>query len=735
MRVLVTGSNGFIGSHLAAWLAGRGHDVACLVRRTSRTGSLEGLPISRVTGDIRDRDSLGPAVRGRDWIFHVAGIVSAPDRKTYFEVNTEGTRNLVQACLTTGAPDLRKFVFVSSMAAAGPSPPGESLNEDSPCRPVSDYGRSKLAAEEIVLAARGRLPVTAIRPPNVLGPRQKELADAIRLMRFRLRPVIGTEETKTSVVSVEDLARALVLAAEDPRSVGRVYYVTDGGAYTWREITAAIAEAVGVRRFYLPVPYAAQYALAASAEAFARLRGTHPLISRELVATARRDSWVCDGSRIRRELGFEPRMDMRAAVQAAVAWERDRREKKRATSPVTGIPSRGGERIRLEDPRPWRGDPRSGGNRTTGSRGAGELETTPEPSRKEDIPGSREDPPIQRSHGATRILVTGATGFVGSVLMPDLIRRFGPENVSAFVLPGDTIPATWSGETIRVFRGDIADAGAVSEAVAGHDRVVHMAGYISYWKRDTERLTRVNRDGAATVVNACLERGVERLVHVSSVGAIGFHEDGSPADEETPYNWPEDIVYMASKHEGQKIVEQAAREEGLPAIILNPASIMGPGDHQPGTPHNRLYRSICRGRLFGSFSGGLAIVDVRDLAALILKALDGGRTGERYLAVGANLPYTEVIRMISRCCGRRAFPFRVPAGVVTAAGGAMELVSRLTGKRPLLTASYGRLSGWIAYYANDKSRREFAHNYIPAERTIADGWEYYRATFGGRRRC
>ena len=102
------------------------------------------------------------------------------------------------------------------------------------------------------------------------------------------------------------------------------------------------------------------------------------------------------------------------------------------------------------------------------------------------------------------------------------------------------------------------------------------------------------------------------------------------------------------------------------------------------------------------------------------------------LAVGANLPYTEVIRMISRCCGRRAFPVRIPAGVVTAAGGAMELVSRLTGKRPLLTASYGRLSGWFAYYANEKSRREFAHEYIPAERTIADGWDYFRTTFGGR---
>jgi dihydroflavonol-4-reductase len=218
---------------------------------------------------------------------------------------------------------------------------------------------------------------------------------------------------------------------------------------------------------------------------------------------------------------------------------------------------------------------------------------------------------------------------------------------------------------------------------------------------------------------------------VASVGAIGFHEDGTPADEETPFNWPEDILYMTSKHAGQEAVLEAARERGLPAVVLNPASIMGPGDHQPDTPHNRLYRSICRGRLFGSFAGGLAVVDVRDLVAIILKALDGGRPGEKYLVVGANLPYADVIRKISACCGRRVFPFRIPSPVVAAAGRGLELVSALTGKRPLLTASYGKLSGWFAYYANDKSRREFRHEYIPVERTIADGWDYYRANFGG----
>ena len=331
-----------------------------------------------------------------------------------------------------------------------------------------------------------------------------------------------------------------------------------------------------------------------------------------------------------------------------------------------------------------------------------------------------------------KILVTGATGFVGSVLVPELVRRFGASEISAFVLPGEPLPTSWAGEDVRLFRGDIADGEAVSRAVRGHDAVLHLAGFISYWKRDLHRLMRVNRDGVRCVVDACLRWNVERLVHISSVGAIGFRKDGIPADEETPFNWPASILYMVSKFEGQKIVEDAFRGRGLPAVILNPASIMGPGDHMITTPHNRLYRSICGKRLFGSFAGGLAVVDVRDLTALILKALERGRIGEKYLAVGANLTYPDVIRMIGRSCGRKAYPFKVPAPLIAVAGGLLEAASVLTKKRPLLTAAYGRLSGWRAYYSNEKSRRELGHEYIPIETTVADGWAYYRETFGRR---
>jgi dihydroflavonol-4-reductase len=327
-----------------------------------------------------------------------------------------------------------------------------------------------------------------------------------------------------------------------------------------------------------------------------------------------------------------------------------------------------------------------------------------------------------------KILVTGATGFVGAVLLPGLIQKFGLNAVSAFILPGEQIPQSFAGRNIRIFYGDITDAGAVYGAVQGKSHVIHLAGLISYRRRDAGRLLSVNRDGVRNVVQACLRCKVLRLVHVSSVGAIGFNENGDRADETTPFNWHRNIHYLTSKYEGQKIVEEASCR-GLNAVILNPASIMGPGDDNFRTAHNQLYQVIGRKRLFGSFAGGLAVVDVRDLAAIIIKALERGRTGEKYLIVGANITYPDVIRLISRASGRKAYPVPIPAPLVAAGGGLVEFFSRFTKKPPVLTHAYGKISGLRAYYANEKSRTEFAHSYIPVEQTIRDGWAYFDKTF------
>lgn len=327
------------------------------------------------------------------------------------------------------------------------------------------------------------------------------------------------------------------------------------------------------------------------------------------------------------------------------------------------------------------------------------------------------------------ILVTGASGFVGRRLVERLLDTRPLDKLAVFLLPKEALPASFV-DKVDVLRGDLREPETVRAAVRGKDLVFHVAGFISYWILDAATLEAVNVGGVKAVVDACIEFKVRRLVHVSSVGAIGFHADGRSADEDTPFNWPESFGYMTTKRDGQEIVRDSVRDRGLDAVIVNPASVMGPGDPSPATAHNRLYADMyARSCFFGCFGGGLAVVDVRDLVETILAAAEKGRSGETYLSVGANVPYTRVIGLMAKNAGKRFIPLIVPPFVLIAAGWAAELLSRLTRKRPLITVAYGRLSGRIAYYSAEKSRRELGASYRPLEETIADGCKYYEERF------
>ena len=316
MRSLVTGASGFIGRRLAASLARRGDEVVCLVRPTSDVRPLQALPVELVRGDIGHPESLDRAVDGADRVFHLAGTIQAVDEAAFESANVRGTGNLVEACLRAPSRPGR-FIFVSSIAAAGPSPAGKPLTEADEPRPVSSYGRSKLAAERRVLEAGASMPVTVVRPPNVLGPGSKELEAAARLIRRGLRPAFGKAGARTSLIDVDDLVAALILAAESPNGAGRLYFVTDGRDYAWSEVADAVAEAFGRPRFSVEVPFGLQILAARLEEAASGLFGRPPRLTREIVRAARDHSWVYDGSRIERELGFRAKYGLRESVRRA----------------------------------------------------------------------------------------------------------------------------------------------------------------------------------------------------------------------------------------------------------------------------------------------------------------------------------------------------------------------------------------------------------------------------------
>ena len=218
MKALVTGATGFVGSHLAEALRGRGDAVTALVRSPKKAEALAPLGIRIVTGDLDDAASLDRAAEGQDIVYHVAGLVAAGSENEFMRCNRDGTASLVAAASRAGAS---RFVLVSSMAAGGPAGQGRPLTGTAPARPVTAYGRSKLAAEAAVTA--GRLPWVIVRPPTVYGPRDHEVLKVFRMARLGVAPVFGDGSQQLSAVHGADLASALVAAGTAAATVGNIY--------------------------------------------------------------------------------------------------------------------------------------------------------------------------------------------------------------------------------------------------------------------------------------------------------------------------------------------------------------------------------------------------------------------------------------------------------------------------------------------------------------------------------
>jgi nucleoside-diphosphate-sugar epimerase len=313
---LVTGASGFIGSHLVETLVDRDWRVRCLVRKTSRLKWLPTDDVSFINGAIDSPgEDLDRAVKGVSVVFHLAGLTSATDDALYTAVNAEGTRNVVEA-MQRCAPDAL-LLFCSSLSAGGPAH-GRPVNETDAPAPISAYGRSKLAAEEIV-AASG-LDYLIVRPPAVYGPRDVDILAAFRMAVRGIALRVAPAGQRLSMIHAEDLARGLACAAE---AEGRgLYYMTDGMIHTYESITEQIARAVGKRVKTIGVPVAVAAMTSRADRLRASLLGTKPLLTPDRVLELSQADWTCDDTRARLDIDYESRITLPDGLRATAEWYR-----------------------------------------------------------------------------------------------------------------------------------------------------------------------------------------------------------------------------------------------------------------------------------------------------------------------------------------------------------------------------------------------------------------------------
>ena len=316
MRAFVTGGTGFVGAHLVQALLRRGDDVTCLVRSPEKAATLGWRNVRVVRGDLGNQDALRQGCSNADVVYHVAGRISARDLDEFMRDNRDGTAHVLEAAGSRPG----RFVLVSSIAAAGPTQPGRPIDETRVPQPITDYGRSKLAAE--LLVRQGPCPWTIVRPVVVYGEWDREVLKVFRAVRLGVAPVFGDGSQELSVIYAGDLAEALIAAGTAPDTAGRTYFATHPTYTTSRALVNAIGEAMAKRVRVIPIPRAVGRASLWAIGSVAHLFGVSTILSGDKANEFLAPAWTCTADALQRDSGWKAGTELASGLRKTAEWYR-----------------------------------------------------------------------------------------------------------------------------------------------------------------------------------------------------------------------------------------------------------------------------------------------------------------------------------------------------------------------------------------------------------------------------
>lgn len=319
--LLVTGATGFVGSHVVeAYLQRPELRLRALVRKEADARRLEGLGVDCVMGSLENPQALKTGVAGVDAVLHLAAATRARTLDDYRRANAAGTQAVVEAMLAA-QPRPMRLVYLSSLAAVGPSRNGKPVTAADAPAPLTAYGRTKLAGEKICEAVADTIQVAVLRAPAVYGPRDRDVYEFFRMARHGVLPLPSGADRRLQMIHAADLARALLLAATADGATG-VYHVAEARSYLWQEMARMVAEAVGRRAQIVRLPGVLIAAAAAVSETAAGLVGKSTIFNRDKARELLAPGWLCETELARRDFGFEAQIPLSAGLQQTAEWYR-----------------------------------------------------------------------------------------------------------------------------------------------------------------------------------------------------------------------------------------------------------------------------------------------------------------------------------------------------------------------------------------------------------------------------
>lgn len=316
---VVTGANGFVGSHLVDQLLKKGYSVRCITRKSSNLKWLDGKNVEIFDCGLMDKNGLRKAFEGAEYIYHVAGVVKAKRAEGYFKGNVDTTKNLLEVAVEF-RDTIKRFLIVSSQTAAGPSYSEEAIDENVIPHPITTYGRSKLAEEETGKSFMDRVPVTICRAPAVYGERDTEIFIFFQTFSKGLMTRIGFNKKKVSLIHVEDLVNGFILAAESGKAVNQVYFISSEKYYSWEEIGEVTAKALNKKPFKINIPHFLVYIIMAIAQFFALFTPKATILNIEKAKDITQPYWTCDTSKAMRDFGYRQNISIEEGIKRTCDW-------------------------------------------------------------------------------------------------------------------------------------------------------------------------------------------------------------------------------------------------------------------------------------------------------------------------------------------------------------------------------------------------------------------------------
>lgn len=316
---VITGGTGFVGSHLVDLLLNEGYEIRCIVRKSSDLKWLKGKKVTIYDCGLFDKEELKKVLAEANYLYHVAGVVRSKSKKGFYIGNVDTTKNLLEATLEVN-PNIERVIIVSSLTACGPSLDGKPCTEETETKPITTYGKSKLAEEVLAKSFMGKLPITICRAPAIYGERESDIYAMFKGVQKGVMTLVGFNDKKLSLIHGRDFVNGLYLAALSEKAVNQIYFISSEKIYDWNTVTDAMENAVGKKTLRIRIPHFLIYTIGGISHFFNYFSSKPATFNLEKARDFVQENWTCDISKAKRDFGYNQQISLEDGMKSTVDW-------------------------------------------------------------------------------------------------------------------------------------------------------------------------------------------------------------------------------------------------------------------------------------------------------------------------------------------------------------------------------------------------------------------------------